>query len=141
MKWFHVTRSIAAPAQTLWRVLIDARRLSDGSFGILRIDGEIRAGATFKLWSEVSPKRAFALTVSAFEPGRSMIWESGMPFGLFRGIRRFALSPRPDGTQFSMSEEYSGALAGLIGRSIPDLTPSFEKFADGLASAAKGETA
>lgn len=138
MKSFQVTRSIAAPPTAVWRILIDARRLADGAFGILRIDGDISAGATFKLWSEVSPKRAFTLTVSAFEPEKGMIWESGMPFGLLRGRRRFALSPTPGGTEFSMREDYSGPLVGLIGRSIPDLTPSFEKFADGLAAAAGG---
>ena len=36
-----------------------------------------------------------------------------------------------------MSEVYSGPLAGLIGRSIPDMTESFEEFADGLKEAAE----
>jgi hypothetical protein len=31
-----------------------------------------------------------------------------------------------------MREEYSGPLLPLIGRSIPDLGPSFEQFATGL---------
>lgn len=138
MKSFQVARTIAAAPEVIWRILTDARRLADGSFGILRIDGAIAPGETFKLWSEASPKRAFPLMVSAFEPGKAMIWESGMPFGLFRGVRRFTLSPSPEGTVFSMREDYSGLLAGLIVRSIPDLTPSFEKFADGLGAAATG---
>jgi hypothetical protein len=31
-----------------------------------------------------------------------------------------------------MREEYTGPLAGLIGKSIPDLGPSFTQFANGL---------
>ena len=33
-----------------------------------------------------------------------------------------------------MREEYTGPLLGLIGRSIPDLQPSFDQFARGLAA-------
>jgi hypothetical protein len=36
-----------------------------------------------------------------------------------------------------MTEAYAGALAGLIARSIPDLGPSFEAFADALKAAAE----
>jgi hypothetical protein len=36
-----------------------------------------------------------------------------------------------------MEEVYSGLMAPLITRSIPDLTESFEKFADGLKEAAE----
>jgi hypothetical protein len=44
-----------------------------------------------------------------------------------------ALSPQPDGTtRFDMREEYSGLMLAMIGRSIPDLQPSFNQFAQGL---------
>jgi hypothetical protein len=36
-----------------------------------------------------------------------------------------------------MTEVYSGALAGLIGGSIPDLGPSFEAVAEALKVAAE----
>jgi hypothetical protein len=56
-----------------------------------------------------------------------------MPFGLFRGERTYRLAPQSDGTtRFTMREEYSGPLLGLIWKSIPDLGPSFQQFADGL---------
>lgn len=42
-----------------------------------------------------------------------------------------------EGTDVAMTEAYSGPLAGLIGRSIPDLGPSFEAFADALKAAAE----
>jgi hypothetical protein len=40
-------------------------------------------------------------------------------------------------TEFSMQERYSGLLAGLITRAIPDLSESFARFADGLKRAAE----
>ena len=56
-----------------------------------------------------------------------------MPLGLFRGVRTFTLAPEGVGaTRFTMREAYSGPLAPLIGRSIPDLGPSFRRLAAGL---------
>ena len=44
-----------------------------------------------------------------------------------------AVSPDASGsTAFHMREEYTGPLVGLIWRSMPDLGPSFERFAQGL---------
>ena len=36
-----------------------------------------------------------------------------------------------------MREEYSGPLAGLMSRSIPDLQPSFDTFVNGLKARAE----
>ncbi len=52
--------------------------------------------------------------------------------------RTFALERRPDAeTQFSMREEYSGTLAPLIAKTIPDMNEAFGQFADGLKAAAE----
>ena len=62
-----------------------------------------------------------------------MVWASGMPLGLFKGERTFTLAPQGQGsTEFRLSEEFSGLLLGLIGRSIPDMTSTFEQLAAGL---------
>lgn len=61
-----------------------------------------------------------------------MVWSGGMPLGLFKGVRTYTLKPNATGTDFSMEECYSGLLAPMITRSIPDLAPSFEQFASGL---------
>lgn len=61
-----------------------------------------------------------------------------MPLGLFRGVRTFEVAPRVDGSSdFTMTEVYSGLWAPLITKSIPDMTDSFEMFADGLKAAAE----
>lgn len=134
---YHVTRDIAAPPSTVWSILTDAKRLSDGSFSIIRIDGQIAEGASFKLWSEVDPKRAFPIRVALMAPETRMEWHGGMPLGLFLGNRQFTLTPSETGTRFEMKETYSGLLKGLITKAIPDLQPSFEKFADALKERAE----
>jgi hypothetical protein len=56
-----------------------------------------------------------------------------MPLGLFRGVRTYEVSGDADGqVAFRMHEEYSGPLLSLIWRSMPDLGPSFQRFATGL---------
>jgi hypothetical protein len=132
MLHFEVQRVIRAPAERVWSILVDAETLVRGDVGVTRIDGRIEQGANIKLWSEAAPGRAFPLRVTEWEPCRRLTWEGGMPFGLFRGVRRFTLSGVDGGTNFHMREDYSGPMLGLIAKSMPDLTPSFEKFAHGL---------
>jgi hypothetical protein len=60
-----------------------------------------------------------------------------MPLGLFKGERTYRLDERDGATEFSMTEQFSGLLSGLITRAIPDLTDSFNLFADSLKSAAE----
>jgi hypothetical protein len=105
---------------------------------VLSLDGRIADGETIRLVSTVNPKRTFSLKVTRIEPPSSMVWADGMPLGLFRGVRTFAISELAEGgCEFSMQEVYSGPLAPLITKAIPDLTPSFEEFADGLKLAAE----
>ena len=94
-------------------------------------------GGTVRLVSVASPKRTFTLAVVEVRPPHRMVWADGMPLGLFRGVRTYVLEPTEAGTTFSMSEEFAGPLSGLIARTIPDLTASFEQFADGLKAAAE----
>lgn len=138
MNVFEVRRTIAAPPMAVWSHLTDAPALVNGGLGIRRLEGSIAAGAALKLTSEVNPGRAFALTVTEFVPGQRMVWSGGMPFGLFTGTRTFTLTATDTGTEFHMREAFTGALASLIGRSLPDLQPSFEQFADGLRRLAEG---
>jgi hypothetical protein len=77
--------------------------------------------------------------VTEFDEPERMVWEGGMPLGLFTGVRTFTLTSQANGsTEFSMVEVYSGLMEPLISKSIPDLTEPFEQFADGLKNAAEG---
>lgn len=140
MKSFSVSRLIAAPPERVWAILTDAPRLVSAAIGITRIDGRIGAGERLKLWTDATGSRAFALRVAEFHPAQRMVWVGGMPLGLFTGTRRYRLTPEPGGTRFDMSEAFTGLMAPLIAKSIPDLTPSFERFADGLKKLAEEQT-
>jgi hypothetical protein len=61
-----------------------------------------------------------------------MTWTDGMPPGLFKGIGTFALTPERDPDQIRYAGGGRGLLLSMIWRSMPDLTASFEQFADGL---------
>jgi len=61
------------------------------------------------------------------------VWRGGLPLGLFVGERVFTLTPGSGGAvEFSMRETFTGLLAPLIGRTLPDMQPAFEQFADAL---------
>jgi hypothetical protein len=138
MKVFQATTTIAAAPETIWALLTNASGYPEWDPGVDRIEGRIAPGEKITAYTKLSPGRAFPVTVTAFEPGRKMVWASGMPLGLFKGERTFTLSPKDPGTtEFSLREEFSGLLLGLIGRSIPDMTATFEQFAAGLKSRAE----
>ena len=138
MKRYHVSRTINASPATLWRLLTDGANYPSWNPAVIKVDGRIAAGETIKVVAKVSPNRTFPVKVSAFSPERSMAWSGGMPLGLFKGVRTFTLTPRgSSATEFSMEEVYSGLLAPLIGRSVPDLSESFEQYATGLKARAE----
>ena len=141
MPHYETKRVIRATPDRIWPILTDPGRLADGSFSILELSGRIAEGETIRLKSSVDPKRVFAIKVEDVVPRERMTWWNGLPFGLFRGTRRFRLTPVEGGTEFHMREDYTGPLARMMYRVIPDLAPSFETFADGLARAAEGEPA
>ncbi len=133
MKSYEADSVINADAERVWRVLTDGAHYPTWDSGVERVDGTIAAGAKIKVFSEVSPGRAFPVRVTEFTPGRRMRWTGGMPLGLFTGERTFTLTPLDNGTtRFTMREEFTGPLLPLIWKSMPDLGPSFEKFATGL---------
>lgn len=140
---YAVERTINASAETAWALLTDAPRYPEWNPSVLGITGAIAEGVTIELRATVNPKRAFKLAVSDVSPPTdagtaSMIWSDGMPLGLFRGTRTFELAEGPDGeSRFSMVEVYTGPMAPIITKMIPDLTEAFDQFADGLKAAAE----
>jgi len=132
MKSYDASIQIDAVPETVWAVLTNAGAYPEWDSGVVRVEGEIAAGAKIKVFSAISPKRAFPVTVSTLQENRQMIWSGGMPLGLFTGVRTFTLSADGAGTAFSMHEEFTGPLLPLIWRTMPDLQPSFDQFAAGL---------
>lgn len=138
---YEVCRRIEAPASTVWALLTDSSSYGRWNTSVVSIEGVIEQGRTIKLVSVASPGRAFKLKVAEMRGPHHMVWSSGMPLGLFTGRRTYSITERGDAAcDFRMTEAFSGPLAGLIGKTIPDLTDSFDLFADGLTAAAEGTT-
>ena len=136
-KQFHVTRTIAGPADRIWALLTNSSGYHDWNPSIVSLDGRITQGGRIALVSTINPKRKFKLKVTELNKPTRMVWSSGMPFGLFTGRRTFTLTERGGSTEFSMTEAFTGPLAGLITNAIPDMTESFNQFADGLKTASE----
>ena len=138
MRAFSVTTSIRSTPERIWALLTDAGQYPAWNNTVSKIDGRIAPGERITVHAKINPGRAFPVNVAEFSPSKRMVWSGGMPLGLFKGTRTFTLSPGSAGNvEFSMREEYSGLLAPLIGRSIPDLQPAFDQFAGDLRRAAE----
>jgi uncharacterized protein YndB with AHSA1/START domain len=131
---FHEARaSISASPDRVWATLTDGERWPEWDSGVDAVEGRIAPGEKLTIRSSAAPGRAFPVTVTGFEPPHRLQFSGGMPLGLFRGVRTYDVTPTPDGSsEFHVREEYSGVLLGLIWRTMPDLGPSFSRFADGL---------
>lgn len=138
MRVFSASTTIEASPESIWEILTDAPRYPEWDPGVERIEGRIAPGEKITAFNKLSPGRAFPVKVTEFEPGRKMTWTGGMPLGLFKGERTFTLTPQDNGSvEFTVQEEFSGLLLPLIGRSLPDLTASFEQFVAGLKNRAE----
>lgn len=136
---YSASTTIHASPQTIWKILTDAPHYTDWEPTVIRIEGAIAPGEKIKVFSKLSPDRAFPVTVSEFEPGKKMVWSSGMPFGLFKGVRTFTLTPKNGAVDVQVQEVFSGLLLPLIGRTIPDMTEPFQQFVQGLKGHAEAQ--
>lgn len=132
--------TIRATPMAIWAILTDAERFPEWEPNVERVDGRIAEGERITVHTTLSD-RAFPVTVSTFEPGQQMVWSSKMPLGLFHGARTFTLTPLAGGeTEVTTREVFGGWLLPIIGRTIPDLQPTFERFAAALKAEAERET-
>jgi hypothetical protein len=135
---FATSIPIQAAPETIWRILTDAPAYPGWNTTVTAVDGRIAAGETVTVHVKISPGRAFPLKVTAFDAPRRMVWSGGMPLGLFTGTRTFELRPASGGAvEFTMTETYTGLMAPLITKSIPDLQPAFDEFAACLKARAE----
>jgi hypothetical protein len=133
MRGFEASSVIKAEPAAIWAVLTDGAGWTSWDSAVVRLEGTVAPGEKVTVYPEVNPQRGFAVKVIDFVPAKRMTWRGGMPLGLFTGTRTYVLTPQSDGSvRFAMREEYTGPMAGLIFKSIPDLGPSFQKFAEGL---------
>jgi hypothetical protein len=134
---FESSADIAAAPEAVWAVLADPGSWPEWDSGVAGVEGRAEKGSKLKLTTEANPGKAWPLKVAEVEPPRRLVFTGGMPLGLFKGERTYVLEPGGTGTRFRMREQFTGPLAPLIGRSIPDLQPSFDQFAAGLKARAE----
>lgn len=135
---FSASTSIQALPERIWDILVDGAKWLQWNPTITKLNGTIALGETVTVYATINPTRAFPVQVSAFVPYERMVWTGGLPLGLFTGERTYSLTPQPDGSvAFAMREVYTGLLAPLITRAMPDLQPSFDAFAAALKQRAE----
>lgn len=133
-----VSVTINAAPEKVWELLTDAADFPRWNSTVTSIGGTIAAGQKLELKVPAAPGRTFTPKVTAFEPGKRMVWADGMA-PMFRGVRTFSLSPQADGsTEFTMEEVFSGIMLPMIKGSLPDFAPSFEAYAADLKREAEG---
>ena len=137
MRYYEAGSFIEATPEQVWPVLSDTDAWPDWDSGVIKVDGRLALGQKLSITASVTPGRAFRVKVVQLSEREQMVFVGGMPLGLFTGKRTYTLAPEATGTRFTMREEYSGPLAGMIFKSIPDLGPSFRQFADGLKQRAE----
>lgn len=141
MKSFSTSIIINASPETIWTILTDASNWPKWNPTVTKVEGKIALGEQITVFAKVNPNRAFPLTVTEWVPPERMVWSGGMPLGLFKGERTYTLSQKSDGgVEFAMQEIFSGLMAPLIVRSIPDLQPAFAELAAALKRRAEEMT-
>ena len=135
-----VTRIDADPAE-VWALLTDVHGWRDWDSGVDRIEGRVALGEPLTVYATMIRSRPFSVTVTEIRPREAMRWRGGLPAGLAVIERTYSLDPQDDGgTVLTIREDHTGPLAGLLGRTTPDLNPSFRHFCEGLKARAEGRT-
>ncbi|MGA2009274.1 MAG: SRPBCC domain-containing protein [Solirubrobacteraceae bacterium] len=137
MRAYEATALIDAGPEQVWPVLTDIAAWPSWDSGVSKVDGRLALGEKLSVTVEANPRRAFPVKVAALSEPERMVFRGGMPLGLFTGERTYTLQRQGTATRFTMREQYTGPLAGMIFKSIPDLGPSFQQFADGLKEQAE----
>jgi uncharacterized protein YndB with AHSA1/START domain len=137
MRCYEAMTLIEAPPEQVWPVLTDIAAWAAWDSGVTNVEGRLTLGEKLSITVEANPGRAFPVKVVTLDEPDRIVFRGGMPLGLFTGERTYTLKREGTATRFTMREQYIGPLAGMIFKSIPDLGPSFQQFADGLKQQAE----
>ncbi len=131
---------ISAEPTAVWKVLMDLSDYPEWDPGIQRVSGALAHGSKITIYPTSRPDRSVHARVTELIENLRMAWTSGLPLGLFRGVRTFTLKPTTDGgTDVVVEEVFSGPLLRVRRRSVPDLQPLFEQFVAGLKARVEGD--
>jgi uncharacterized protein YndB with AHSA1/START domain len=137
MRAYEATTLIEAPPEQVWPALTDIGAWPAWDSGVTNVEGRLALGEKLSITVAANPGRAFPVKVVTLNEPDRIVFRGGMPLGLFTGERTYTLQREGTATRFTMREQHTGPLAGMIFKSIPDLGPSFQQFADGLKQQAE----
>ena len=139
MRSFEAGTRIQADRDEVWRRLVDVGSWRDWASGVDRVEGRVALGEQLTIYATMIRNRPFSVTVTEIRPGEAMRWRGGLPFGLAVIERTYHLHAQEDGgTVVTVREDHTGPAAALLGRTTPDLNPSFRQFCEGIAALAEG---
>ncbi len=132
MKEIHTEIDIDAPAEKVWRVLIDFAAYPEWNPFVRRIEGEVSVGARLHVFIEPSAGKGmtFRPTVLVADPNRQLRWLGHLWFrGLFDGEHSFAIEPLFEGrVRFVQRERFGGVLVPLLWKMLDrDTRRGFEE--------------
>jgi len=135
-----VTKSIDAPATTVWNLLTDLRAQSRWNSTVTSIEGSVVLGGSVSFVVPEAPGQTFREKVVAYEEAKSMLWRLNR-WPLLVGERTYRLTSGPHGsTELAIDEVLQGLLLPLIAKSLPDFGVMFERTAADLKAAAEAPT-
>lgn len=108
----------------MWDIITDAGNYTVWDSGVTEIAGDIRNGGIIRIRTTTSGNRRYRLRVEQI-PGEVMTWTRGLPLGLFKSVRTFTLSSQDAMTHLRVTEEFTGPLARLMGKTGQDTEDSF----------------
>jgi hypothetical protein len=128
--------NIRAKPERIWALLTNAGDFPRWNSTVRSIEGSIALGQTIQL-KTITSDRIFKLKVTQWQPNAAMLWQDGAA-PMFKGERRYTLTPKSDGTtDFAMVEVFSGLMLPMIAGSLPDFRPTFERYAADLKQEAE----
>ncbi len=127
---FRTSIGIDAFADDAWHVLTDTRSWPEWNKTVDRVIGKLALNQQIKVYSSVDTKRIITVRVTELARPSRMVWEGGLPFGLFTVIRTFSLNKGIGSfNDLTVQEKYSGLLLPFVRKHIPNLQPSIDEFA------------
>jgi hypothetical protein len=138
MKSYTVTTRIRATPQTVWKILTDVAKYPTWDDAYDKIEGRVAPGETITVHHKERTPRVLPMKITALEPAAPnprMVWTGGgMPEAIFKGERIFTLAPcsAEAEVEFCMRLVFSGVMAPVITKTIPDMQPDLERFAAAL---------
>lgn len=105
--------AVAAPAETLWRVLVDVEAwptITESMTAVERLDdGPMRVGSSARVRQPGLPPMIWRVT--ELDEGRSFTWQASTPGVVTTAFHR--ITPTDDGCRLTLQIQHTGPLAAV----------------------------